>query len=114
MEYAEGAVVPVLFEHSLRKANEDAVVTVGQVLGIEPVRLRNPATDSELALALRVLEGCCLLCSDCTAAAHRYNAVKVRPLQRCIFCLASMAVSETGRCSSGVPLQLVGTFSSRR
>ncbi|GJM91256.1 hypothetical protein PR202_ga07615 [Eleusine coracana subsp. coracana] len=35
-------VVPVLFEHSLRKANDDAVVTVGQVLGIEPARLRTP------------------------------------------------------------------------
>ncbi|KAF0930477.1 hypothetical protein E2562_032903 [Oryza meyeriana var. granulata] len=71
-------VVPVLFEHSLRRAQDDAVVTVGQVLGIEPaVKLRNPATDSEVALALRVLEGCCLLCQDCAAASHRYNAVKV-------------------------------------
>ncbi|XP_062205750.1 uncharacterized protein LOC133907698 [Phragmites australis] len=70
-------VVPVLFEHSLRRANGDAVVTVGQVLGIEPARLRNPATDSEIVLALRVLEGCCLLCPDCAATAHRYNAVKV-------------------------------------
>ncbi|KAG0550529.1 hypothetical protein BDA96_01G346500 [Sorghum bicolor] len=40
-------------------------------------RLRNPATDSEVVLALRVLEGCCLLCPACAAAAHRYNAVKV-------------------------------------
>jgi hypothetical protein len=71
-------VVPVLFEHSLRKANDNAVVTVGQVLGIEPARLRNPATDSEVVLALRVLEGCCLLCSDSAAAAHRHDAVKVR------------------------------------
>uniref|UniRef100_A0A0E0M9V0 Uncharacterized protein n=1 Tax=Oryza punctata TaxID=4537 RepID=A0A0E0M9V0_ORYPU len=70
-------VVPVLFEHSLRRAHDDAVVTVGQVLGISPaVKLRNPATDSEVALALRVLEGCCLLCRDCAAAAHRYDAVK--------------------------------------
>ncbi|KAL6641324.1 hypothetical protein ACP70R_019505 [Stipagrostis hirtigluma subsp. patula] len=70
-------VVPVLFEHSLRKASGgDAVVTVGQVLGIEPARLRNPATDSEVVLALRVLEGCCLLCPDCAAVAHRHNAVK--------------------------------------
>ncbi|EAZ16709.1 hypothetical protein OsJ_32185 [Oryza sativa Japonica Group] len=71
-------VVPVLFEHSLRRAQGDAVVTVGQVLGISPaVKLSNPATDSEVALALRVLEGCCLLCRDCAAAAHRYDAVKV-------------------------------------
>ncbi|RCV44150.1 hypothetical protein SETIT_9G351100v2 [Setaria italica] len=72
-------VVPVLFEHSLRKATGDAVVTVAQVLGMEPAaaRLRNPATDSEVVLALRVLQGCCLLCPGCAAAAHRYNAVKV-------------------------------------
>uniref|UniRef100_A0A0E0R1H4 Uncharacterized protein n=1 Tax=Oryza rufipogon TaxID=4529 RepID=A0A0E0R1H4_ORYRU len=70
-------VVPVLFEHSLRRAQGDAVVTVGQGLGISPaVKLSNPATDSEVALALRVLEGCCLLCRDCAAAAHRYDAVK--------------------------------------
>lgn len=75
------AVVPVLFEHSLRKPTGDAVVTVAQVLGMEPAaaRIRNPATDSEVALALRVLQGCCLLCPACAAAAHRYNAVKVRP-----------------------------------
>jgi hypothetical protein len=75
------AVIPVLFEHSLRKATGDAVLTVAQVLGMEPAaaRLRNPATDSEVVLALRVLEGCCLLCPACAAAAHRYNAVKVRP-----------------------------------
>uniref|UniRef100_A0A0A9DH64 ubiquitinyl hydrolase 1 n=1 Tax=Arundo donax TaxID=35708 RepID=A0A0A9DH64_ARUDO len=77
MNCAWFAVVPVLFEHSQRKASGDAVVTVGQVLGIEPARLKNPATDSEVVLALRVLEGCCLLCPDCAVAAHRYNAVKV-------------------------------------
>jgi len=79
-------VIPVLFEHSLRKAAAtgagagDAVLTVAQVLGMAPAaaRLRNPATDSEVVLALRVLEGCCLLCPACAAAAHRYNAVKVR------------------------------------
>ncbi|CAD6211683.1 unnamed protein product [Miscanthus lutarioriparius] len=77
------SLIPVLFEHSLRKAAAtgagDAVLTVAQVLGMEPAaaRLRNPATDSEVVLALRVLEGCCLLCPACAAAAHRYNAVKV-------------------------------------
>ncbi|WVZ57413.1 hypothetical protein U9M48_007800 [Paspalum notatum var. saurae] len=74
-------VVPVLFEHSLRKATagDTAVVTVAQVLGMQPAaaRLRNPATDSEVVLALRVLQGCCLLCPSCAVAAHRYSAVKV-------------------------------------
>jgi len=82
-------VIPVLFEHSLRKAATgagDAVLTVAQVLGMEPAagRLRNPATDSEVVLALRVLEGCCLLCPACAAAAHRYNAVKVRTASRSV------------------------------
>ncbi|CAN6284195.1 unnamed protein product [Urochloa humidicola] len=72
-------VIPVLFEHSLRRPAGDAVVTVAQVLGMEPavVKIRSPATDSEAVLALRVLQGCCLLCSGCVAAAHRYDAVKV-------------------------------------
>ncbi|KAF0922078.1 hypothetical protein E2562_024651 [Oryza meyeriana var. granulata] len=49
----------------------------GQVLGIEPaVKFRNPATDSDVSLTLRVLESCCLLCRDCAVAAHRHNAVK--------------------------------------
>jgi hypothetical protein len=84
------AVIPVLFEHNLRKAAAtgagDAVLTVAQVLGMEPAaaRLRNPATDSEVVLALRVLEGCCLLCPACAAAAHRYNAVKVRTASRSV------------------------------
>jgi hypothetical protein len=83
-------VIPVLFEHNLRKAAAtgagDAVLTVAQVLGMEPAaaRLRNPATDSEVVLALRVLEGCCLLCPACAAAAHRYNAVKVRTASRSV------------------------------
>ncbi|CAL4923385.1 unnamed protein product [Urochloa decumbens] len=50
-------VIPVLFEHSLRRPAGDAVVTVAQVLGMEPaaVRIRSPATDSEAVLALRVV-----------------------------------------------------------
>ncbi|KAF0917410.1 hypothetical protein E2562_017859 [Oryza meyeriana var. granulata] len=53
------------------------MVTVGQVLGIEPaIKFRNPATDSKVALALRVLQGYCLLCRDCAAVAYRYNAVR--------------------------------------
>ncbi|KAF0903104.1 hypothetical protein E2562_024580 [Oryza meyeriana var. granulata] len=40
-------------------------------------KLRHLATDSKVALALRVLEGCCLLCWDCTTTAHWYNAIKV-------------------------------------
>ncbi|CAN6324799.1 unnamed protein product [Urochloa humidicola] len=72
-------VIPVLFEHILRRPAGDAVVTVAQVLGMEPAaaRIRSPATDSEAVLALRVLQGCCLLCPGCAAAAHRYDAVKV-------------------------------------
>ncbi|CAL4940227.1 unnamed protein product [Urochloa decumbens] len=72
-------VIPMLFEHSLRRPAGEAVVTVAQVLGMEPAaaRIRSPATDSEAVLALRVLQGCCLLCPGCAAAAHRYDAIKV-------------------------------------
>jgi len=98
------AVIPVLFEHSLRKAAAtgagDAVLTVAQLLGMEPAaaRLRNPATDSEVVLALRVLEGCCLLCPACAAAAHRYNAVKVRTASRsyrCCCCTSAFAFAQS-------------------
>ncbi|KAF0903775.1 hypothetical protein E2562_029883 [Oryza meyeriana var. granulata] len=46
-------------------------------------KLRNPATDFEVALVLRVLKGWCLLCRDCATAAHRYNAVKAFSDLRC-------------------------------
>lgn len=41
------------------------------------MQLTSPATDAEVALALRVLEGCCLLHPHSTALAHQHKAIKV-------------------------------------
>ncbi len=70
-------VIPVLFQNSLRQPKEDPVVTLDHIFGVEPMKITSPPTDNEIALALRVLEGCCLLYSRCTALAHKYKAVKV-------------------------------------
>ncbi|XP_078154412.1 uncharacterized protein LOC144549521 [Carex rostrata] len=67
-------VVPVLFENSFRKMKDDCNSCE---LGAEPIKLKRPTANSEITLALRVLEGCCLLCKDSADSAYRYNAVKV-------------------------------------
>ncbi|PAN26045.1 hypothetical protein PAHAL_4G343000 [Panicum hallii] len=86
-------VVPVLFQNSLHQPKEDPVVTLDHIFGTEPMRITSPSTDSEIALALRVLEGCCLLYSRCTALAHKYKAVKVL-----LNILASRGPTEQGVC----------------
>uniref|UniRef100_A0A453QHV8 Uncharacterized protein n=1 Tax=Aegilops tauschii subsp. strangulata TaxID=200361 RepID=A0A453QHV8_AEGTS len=69
-------VIPVLFQNSLHQP-KDPAVTLDHIFGVEPAKITSPSTDSEIALALRVLEGCCLLYSRCTALAHKYKAVQV-------------------------------------
>ncbi|KAL6606290.1 hypothetical protein ACP70R_041943 [Stipagrostis hirtigluma subsp. patula] len=69
--------IPDLQVNSLHQPKEDPVVTLDHIFGTEPMKITSPPTDSEIALALRVLEGCCLLYSRCTALAHKYKAVKV-------------------------------------
>ncbi|KQK19673.1 uncharacterized protein LOC100825438 [Brachypodium distachyon] len=86
-------VIPVLFQNSLHQAKEDPVVTLDHIVGVQPMKITSPPTDSEIALALRVLEGCCLLYSRCTALAHKYKAVKVL-----LNILASRGPTEQGVC----------------
>jgi len=86
-------VIPVLFQNSLHQPKEDPVVTLDHIFGTEPMRITSPSTDSEIALALRVLEGCCLLYSRCTALAHKYKAVKVL-----LNILANRGPTEQGVC----------------
>ncbi|KAF8662206.1 hypothetical protein HU200_056406 [Digitaria exilis] len=86
-------VIPVLFQNSLHQPKEVPVVTLDHIIGTEPMRITSPPTDSEIALALRVLEGCCLLYSRCTALAHKYKAVKVL-----LNILASRGPTEQGVC----------------
>ncbi|KAL2329258.1 hypothetical protein Fmac_022685 [Flemingia macrophylla] len=90
-------VVPVLFQHSLRESGDDygetRVGDLSHVLGVEPKRLTSPSTDDEVALALRVLEGCCLLHPHSTALAHQHNAIQVL-----MNILSTRGVLEQGAC----------------
>jgi len=74
-------VVPVLFQHSLKESgddyNESKVGDLSHIFGVEPMKVTSPSTDAEVALALRVLEGCCLLHPESTALAHQNNAIQV-------------------------------------
>ncbi|KAH7298462.1 hypothetical protein KP509_25G044700 [Ceratopteris richardii] len=69
-------VIPVLFEHSLA-SSRNTTVLVSDPLSLEgPQRIVSPPTDYEVALALRVLEGCCLLDKRSRVTASEYMAVK--------------------------------------
>ncbi|KAI4340937.1 hypothetical protein MLD38_025725 [Melastoma candidum] len=70
-------VVPVLFSNSLRDAEEDNVGSLDHIFGVDPLKITSPSTDSEVALALRVLEGCCLLHRESTILAHHHKAIPV-------------------------------------
>ncbi|XP_031380324.1 uncharacterized protein LOC116195346 [Punica granatum] len=70
-------VVPVLFRHSLRDSEEDSVASLDHIFSVEPMKKTSPSTDAEVALALRVLEGCCLLHRESTILAHRHKAIPV-------------------------------------
>lgn len=74
-------MLPVLFQHSLKETENDynysRVGDVSHIFGVEPMKLTSPSTDDEIALALRVLEGCCLLHPHSTTLAHQHNAVQV-------------------------------------
>ncbi|XP_057456841.1 uncharacterized protein LOC130747817 [Lotus japonicus] len=92
-------VVPVLFQHSLKETGEDYTENrlgdLTHILGVEvePIKLTSPSTDHEVALALRVLEGCCLLHPQSTALAHQHNAIQVL-----MNILSNRGVLEQGAC----------------
>jgi hypothetical protein len=56
---------------------DNEIGDLSRILGVEPMKLTSPSTDAEVALALRVLEGCCLLHPQNTALAHQHNAIQV-------------------------------------
>lgn len=66
---------------------------VDHIFGMEHLKINSPATDSEVVLALRVLEGCCLLHLGCAALAHQHKAIKVL-----IKILSARGVLEQGAC----------------
>lgn len=70
-------VVPVLFRHSLRDTEDQSVSNLDHIFTVEPMEITSPSTDSEVSLALRVLEGCCLIHCESNVLAHQYKAIPV-------------------------------------
>lgn len=68
----------MLFQHSMKSEMEDQTVTnVEHIFSVDAMKIISPSTDDEVALALRVLEGCCLLHPHSTLLAHQHNAIPV-------------------------------------
>eukprot|EP00262_Sarcandra_glabra_P009466 TRINITY_DN23866_c0_g1_i1.p1 TRINITY_DN23866_c0_g1~~TRINITY_DN23866_c0_g1_i1.p1 ORF type:complete len:290 (+),score=34.00 TRINITY_DN23866_c0_g1_i1:117-986(+) len=89
----EFQVVPVLFQHTLRQPKDDVISNLDHIFSVVPMQITTPATDSEIALALRVLEGCCLLHRESTVLAHQHKAIKVL-----INILLTRGILEQGAC----------------
>ncbi|XP_038993562.1 uncharacterized protein LOC120117342 [Hibiscus syriacus] len=86
-------VVPVLFEHSLKETVDEKVGSLDHTFSVEPMKVKSPSTDLEVALALRVLEGCCLLQPESTHLAHQHKAIPVL-----MNVLSTRGVLEQGAC----------------
>ncbi|KAL3630723.1 hypothetical protein CASFOL_023707 [Castilleja foliolosa] len=86
-------VVPVLFQHSLREVEDQQVTNLDHIFTVEPMKITSPPTDAEAALALRVLEGCCLLHRESTILAHQHKAITVL-----MNILSTRGVLEQGAC----------------
>ncbi|KAL3521680.1 hypothetical protein ACH5RR_019829 [Cinchona calisaya] len=86
-------VVPVLFQQSLKELDEQTVSNVEHIFSVEPMKITSPSTDDEVALALRVLEGCCLLHPHSTVLAHQHSAIPVL-----MNILSTRGVLEQGAC----------------
>ncbi|KAH0690109.1 hypothetical protein KY289_017467 [Solanum tuberosum] len=50
-------VVQVLFRHFLRDTEDQSVTSLDHIFTVESMEITSPSTDSEISLALRVLEG---------------------------------------------------------
>ncbi|KAL8160502.1 hypothetical protein V2J09_002039 [Rumex salicifolius] len=87
------AVVPVLFQYSLKEVEEDIVANLDHIFTVEPMKLTSASTDTEVALALRVLEGCCLLHRQSTVLAHQHKAMPIL-----LNVLSTRGVLEQGAC----------------
>ncbi|KDP23993.1 hypothetical protein JCGZ_25381 [Jatropha curcas] len=86
-------VVPVLFRHSLKETEDDKVDSLDHIFGVEPLKITGPSTGAEVALALRVLEGCCLLHRESTILAHQHKAIEVL-----LHILSTRGAAEQGAC----------------
>ncbi|CAN6480678.1 unnamed protein product [Victoria cruziana] len=90
-------VVPVLFEHTLAEPKEVFVPDLDHIYSVEPLQITSPATNGEVALALRVLEGCCILHKDCRNLAHKYGGMKVL-----LTILSTRGALEQGACLDAI------------
>ncbi|XP_049393947.1 uncharacterized protein LOC125858270 [Solanum stenotomum] len=70
-------VVQVLFRHFLRDTEDQSVTSLDHIFTVESMEITSPSTDSEISLALRVLEGCCLIHCESNVLAHEYKAIPV-------------------------------------
>ncbi|KAK9071666.1 hypothetical protein SSX86_008095 [Deinandra increscens subsp. villosa] len=86
-------VVPVLFQHSLQDFEDQIVSNLDHIFSVEPLKIKSPSTDAEVSIALRVLEGCCLLHRESMVLAHHFKAVQVL-----MNILATRGVLEQGAC----------------
>ncbi|XP_024980023.1 uncharacterized protein LOC112516968 isoform X2 [Cynara cardunculus var. scolymus] len=86
-------VVPALFQHSLQETEDQIVSNLDHIFSVEPLKIKSPSTDTEVSLALRVLEGCCLLHKESTILAHQFKAIQVL-----MNILATRGVLEQGSC----------------
>ncbi|XP_074565372.1 uncharacterized protein LOC141821893 [Curcuma longa] len=101
-------VVPVLFQNSLQQSKDNPVVILDHIFGVEPMKIVSPATDSEIAIALRVLEGCCLLHSSSAALAHKHKAIEVL-----INILSTRGTIEQGACLDALIAVLLESSSNQ-
>ncbi|KAL8127772.1 hypothetical protein AgCh_014627 [Apium graveolens] len=70
-------VVPVLFQHSLKDWDDQKVADLDHIFDVEPLKITSPSSDAEVALALRVLEGCFLLHRESSVLAHQHKGIQV-------------------------------------
>ncbi|KAL1548728.1 hypothetical protein AAHA92_16922 [Salvia divinorum] len=68
-------VVPVLFQHSLKVAEDQSVTNLNHIFSVEPMKISSPTADAEVAIALQVLEGCYLLHRESTILVHKHKAL---------------------------------------
>ncbi|KAI5080829.1 hypothetical protein GOP47_0004012 [Adiantum capillus-veneris] len=97
-------VVPVLFEHSLAPARSPPVLPSDPLSLEGPLQVVSAPTDYEVALALRVLEGCCLLDKGSRVLASQHMAIK-----EVIELLSAGGVLEQGACLDALPALLLDT-----
>lgn len=97
-------VVPVLFEHTLAPAISLPMLPSDPISFDKPLQVVSPSTDYEVALALRVLEGCCLL-----DIGSRHTASQHKAIREVIDLLSAGGLLEQGACLDALPALMLDT-----